>query len=318
MTPEEMDKLVAGVERKLGRSWAELVEWLRERNSLADLEAALQSGKLEAIAATIDAAAVGFAADVSTVYVDGGQRAAAWLDGALDRSVIRFNQQNPRAVRWAERSKYRLRGEISEEQREVIRRVVSDGVQAGRNPREVARDIRSSIGLTDSQAKHVANYRRALESGDSTSLLSSLNRELRDGRFDRAVHAAVRDEKALPPERIDRMVDAYRRNWVNYRAEVIARTEGLRAVHQGTEELYQQALESGELKLGELVRVWNTAGDARTRDSHRTMNGQTRLMGESFETRDGVRLMFPGDPGAPLAEIIQCRCSVSTRLVRVA
>jgi hypothetical protein len=44
------------------------------------------------------------------------------------------------------------------------------------------------------------------------------------------------------------------------------------------------------------------------------MHGQTRALGESFETPDGVELLYPCDPDAPVEETIRCACAVATRL----
>ncbi|MDB5724627.1 MAG: putative head morphosis protein, partial [Novosphingobium sp.] len=50
------------------------------------------------------------------------------------------------------------------------------------------------------------------------------------------------------------------------------------------------------------------AGDKRVRDTHRGMNHQTVGQNESFVSPSGARLRYPGDPLAPAAEIINCRC----------
>jgi hypothetical protein len=44
------------------------------------------------------------------------------------------------------------------------------------------------------------------------------------------------------------------------------------------------------------------------------MRGQKRPFGEPYETGDGVELMYPHDPNAPIEETAGCHCTESTRL----
>ena len=59
-------------------------------------------------------------------------------------------------------------------------------------------------------------------------------------------------------------------------------------------------------KESELVtaRVWIAALDDRTRESHADMHGETILLGEQYSNG----LDYPGDPGGPPEEVINCRC----------
>lgn len=313
MTHAEMETLVGKLERQFGSKWRDIVAWMRDQHSVDDLERAIQMGDYSGVLATVKTAAEAFATDVHAGYVTSAQKASDWLDGLTTDSLVRFDQQNVRAVRWAQQNQYDRIVGITEEQRSVIARVVTEGIAAGRNPRDVARDLRGSIGLTDAQVQIVSNYRRQLESNDPAQLRAALQRELADGRYDRGVERAIEDATPIDPERIDTMVEAYRRNFVNLRAETIARTEGLRAAHEGTEAAYTQAIERGDVDADELIRVWNTAHDARVRDSHARMNGQERKFGEQFLSGAGVPLRYPGDPNAPIGETINERCVLSTR-----
>lgn len=56
-------------------------------------------------------------------------------------------------------------------------------------------------------------------------------------------------------------------------------------------------------------KQWETIGDSKVRESHINANGQTKEVEEAFEV-GGSLLQYPGDGslGAPLAEIINCRC----------
>jgi hypothetical protein len=312
VTDDEMEKLQAAIERDLAAAWTEAVEWMREHNQIDDIADRIGAGDLVGAIAGVKEAAERVAAAIAQGYIDAGQAEAAWLDKLIPKSLITFDVGNPRAVAWQQRNKLERIAEIIEEQREVLQSMLVRGTYNAANPRVTARDLRTAIGLTAKQEGHVASYRAALESGDYAN---AIGRELGDGRFDRSLRVAARDGKTLQAAQIDRMVEAYRRNWVRFRAETIAQTEGLKVLHQGSEELFQQAIDAGKFDVGRIVQRWIAAHDGRTRSSHRAMDGQKRLWGHVFTSGDGYSLRYPGDPNAPRSEIIRCRCRRTMRLM---
>jgi uncharacterized protein with gpF-like domain len=148
------------------------------------------------------------------------------------------------------------------------------------------------------------NYRRLLREGSR----EALTRDLRDRRFDTTVSSAASSGEPLADSQIDRMVDRYRARSLQYRAEVIARTESVRVSSIARQEAFRQTLQQANLDEGVVVRTWMATLDERVRDSHRAMHGQKRGLAEAFESPSGASLMFPGDPSAPAEEVINCRC----------
>lgn len=59
---------------------------------------------------------------------------------------------------------------------------------------------------------------------------------------------------------------------------------------------------------GLTTKRWMTRLDEKVRASHRVLEGQDQPLGGRFQTLNGVMLFRPGDPSAPLNEIINCRC----------
>lgn len=92
-----------------------------------------------------------------------------------------------------------------------------------------------------------------------------------------------------------------------FRAERIARTEACSAVNFGS---LQVAKQSEEFGLS-LVKVWASALQETTRESHRSANGQRRKINEPFSV-GGDRLDFPGDSShdAEAGNIVNCECTV--------
>lgn len=312
MSDEEMEQLLAAIHGDIGGAWSNAVEYLRSENDVSDIQAKLEAGNIHDAVTSLEGAAEKFAHAVNNGYLVSGSTAAAKLAKDAETPIV-FDATNHGAVTAMRQNTVDLVRAISTEQRSMIQQVVVDGLNDRQAPAQIARTIRDSIGLTPTQEQHVANYRAQLESSSSTDLYAAMQRELADGRYDRAVQRAIDSGKPIDPDRIDKMVDTYRDNYVQLRAETIARTESLRAVHEGTQQLYTQAIDNGDIAAENMVRTWHSGNSSRTRDSHRAMDGQKRGMDEPFESGNGNALMYPGDPSAPANDTVNCRCTVSVR-----
>lgn len=308
-----MARLLALVEKHLGVGWIDISEWLRDQNTLDDIEDRLRAGDYDNVVEDLQEAAEKFAAETHSAYVTSGKTTAEWLDKQLPDSLVRFDQTNHLAVARAKSNQLELVGGLKDEQRVMLNQVLVDGTRNGTNPREMARDIRDSIGLAPNQEEAVRSYRRALENGDWSN---ALGRELSSGHSDRAIVAARKAGRTLSAEQVDTAVERYRQNFLTHRAETIARHEALRNVHQGNEDAFQQAIDRGDLDADTLESEWVPAPKTRyARKDHQAMKGQKRKFGEPFETPRGVKLRYPGDPDAPISETAGCRCQKTTRVV---
>lgn len=103
-----------------------------------------------------------------------------------------------------------------------------------------------------------------------------------------------------------------------------------RPAHQDSAELYRRIrvgsarlAQTGTTRAREMVRAnlaagmgatqqtWRTRKDDRVRMSHGALEGETRPVGEPFVTVNGARLLYPGDPEAPIGETANCRCHLT-------
>lgn len=212
--------------------------------------------------------------------------------------------------------------EIVESQRALIRAAATDGLARGINPRTTALQIvgrigangrRSGgiVGLTTQQASYVANAREELSSLNQISLSRYLSRERRDRRFDATIRRAMDEGRQLDDATIDRIVGRYADSLLQLRGETIARTESLAALNSARESAFQQAIDEGLLRAGDLVKRWSATLDPRTRDAHAMMNGTAKALDEPFVSLEtGSRMMYPGDVsmGAGGVDTINCRC----------
>ena len=320
--------ILAAIERahdgnanKIARALREAFEAIRDALSLSELEALLRERPgqvvrlidtlpIENLLATAEAqiAAAAFAGAELTATMQPAVRNAT---GQAVNFV--FNVANPRVAPYAARISGQRVREVSEGVRAVVRDIVRTEVPQGINPRDTARRIRESIGLTARQERAVTNFRRMLEEGDA----AVLDRALRDKRFDSSIRRALAGDKDLTPAQIDKMVDRYRARYIKYRSEVIGRTEAIRALSGGSDEYIRSQVDAGVIDARQVRREWVPTRDGRTREAHIAiprMNPEGVGLDEPFASPLGP-IRFPADPLTDPANSIQCRCSVFVRVL---
>jgi hypothetical protein len=314
---ERIDRLLDQQEARIATILRTAINSLKDEIDLDELATLLEQGRVNEAIDKLQYAADQLGAASNVAFVTAGQSAADWMQNA-GVARIAFDQVNLLAVAQMQAARLELIREFTNEQRKATSMALISGVEAGTNPRAAARNFRDSIGLTTNQWGHVASYRAALErvGVDDQAAENALGRALRDGRGDKQIRAAARANRKLAAEKIDWLVARYTARYVKHRAEVIGRTEALRAVNQGNEEAFRQAIAAGTIRAEQLERTWRTRLDTRERKTHRFLNGQKRGWGEVWVTENGT-LRYPGDPEAPASETIQCRCAILTRIRQI-
>lgn len=223
----------------------------------------------EAIAAgaevvSVDTFDTALAAGTRPLLVDAARSAAS-----ISAS---FEQLNPETLPWIDEHGARLVTAISEETRAGIRAAVRAGLEAGQNPKVVARSILPQIGLTEASARSVATLRERLLAG------------------------------GMDPDKVDAKADRYAQKLLRLRAETIARTEALGA-HNGAESaLWAQARDRG-LLAPTARRRWIVTRDDRTCPRCVRMANQVRAIDEPF-VEPGTRSAVAHPPLHP-----RCRCA---------
>lgn len=230
------------------------------------------------------------------------------------RVRFQFAIRNPVAEQWLRQYSSNMITGIVDDQRNMIRGFLQAGLEAGANPRTTALDLvgrigasgkreGGTIGLTQSQEQWVRNYAQELEQTPG----ASLTRALRDARFDRAVQKAVSTGEPLGADLQAKMVTAYRNRALRYRAETIARSETITALHEAQNQALDQAVQSGGIDAGAITMTWRSAHDKRVRDAHRGLDGESIARGGVFQSSLGP-IRYPGDPSASIENTINCRC----------
>lgn len=263
---------------------------------------------------------------IRTTYAIGGATGANQLGriptpkGTL---VLRFNTRAPAAEKWlSDLSSTRI-VEISNETRQVVRSLLTQGITDGRGPRSVALDlvgridpvsksrVGGAIGLTDAQSGWAINARKELENLDA----NYLTRKLRDKRLDGAFKKAIESGEPMPEKQIDAAVSRLQSRTLRYRGENISRTEALSALSEGQNQAVAQAIETSELDA-DTIKLWDSSGDGRTRPDHVAAENNYPdgiPFNESFNV-GGVMMKWPRDPTGGAKNVINCRCKLITRV----
>lgn len=307
------DQAKAG--RLIKQAFLDAVNALGDQIDVERLIRLLNQGRVDQAIAIVDAQTLAqgwapVASAISTSALLAGQSAARAAN-EFGTITFSFGPTNPQTIEYLRSYELsRLRG-LTQDALESVRRVIADGIRAGRNPIDIAREVREFIGLVPSQTQAVLNYRGYLENLDS----AALNRALRDARFDPTIEAAITSGKPLTQEQVDRMVARYTARYLKYRSEVIARTEAIRAVSIGNHQLWKQTVADGKVRADQITRTWIYTHDSKVRDAHRlipSMNPQGVGLDQPFDSILGP-IMFPGDPAADIANTANCRCTVFTK-----
>jgi len=298
----------------LDQTWpgvrSEFVAAMRQARAGVDmkaLEAAIARGDVDAAfrALRFDAAdlfktdtAITAAMTAGGSYQMGAFQHATRRAPIASRVVQSFGGRNERAERIARDLGARLVTEVVDDTRVMIAQTIRAGLEAGAGPLRTALDIGGRVvngkrqgglvGLDSRRAGWVQNYRAKL---------------LAEGR---------------PQSQIDRMAQQYSNKLLRQRGETIARTETLKALNAGRQEALDQLIENpnNDVRAEDVVRAWDSAGDARTRETHAAADKQDPVpQGQPFIV-GGYSLMYPGDTslGAPAEEVINCRCYVDVRI----
>lgn len=211
------------------------------------------------------------------------------------RSAVAFDTLSPNVVTGIRSLESRVMTTLKTDIRESARQIALRGIEAGKSPKAVARELRDVVGLAPNQESAVANFRKMLETGDR----EALNRALRDKRFDGTLKKALGpDGNGLSVEQIDRMSESYRRRVLAFNAETNAKTAAMDAQKLGQRLSWQNAIDQGIVDRGSLMKRWRGTMDDRERPEHVAMEGEEVHFDAPFSNGQTI----PGDSD------FNCRC----------
>ncbi len=317
----ELDRIFALFEPKVGGAFLEAVEEVKDQINMAELTTALRIGNVtEAIAIVgsqqlasrlrgvgLEPGAESFEDFVMGSFREGGVMGAVQLPRPTALQVS-LDLTNPEAVRFARDVLPARIREISAEQTLAVQDAVLRGFEEGRSAPLIAREIRGSVGLTQSQSTAVGNFRRQLETGKLGNTTPPFNRRL--SASDKSQARALFNSAKPNQTKINSLVNRYETSLLNRRSKDIARTEVHNASISGQNELWRQADEQGLIDKRRTRRIWIPTRDDVLRDDHRAvprLNPDGVLFDQPFLTPVGL-VMHPGQSGNAAFDI-NCRCA---------
>jgi hypothetical protein len=162
------------------------------------------------------------AAELLGELLDAGSRVTL---PAIEKATLAysFDRERPESSQWARHAAGMMISQITGEQRDVVRDVVSAAALGVGDWGDVAQTVRGSIGLTTQQAGWVSNH------------------------YDRAYLTAIRSGMGTAQARARARDSAsrYQTSVHRYRANTIARTETMRAASEGRMQAWNQGLTQG-------------------------------------------------------------------------
>ncbi|UJQ43995.1 head morphogenesis protein [Klebsiella phage vB_KpnS-Carvaje] len=304
--PDIADKYDLRIREALNLVW----ENVRRSESLANLEYIIETQGISGLLPILDTLPDELSAQLRPVIenaiAESGRVVVQVLPKAAVTAPVVFSLVNPRVGAYINNYVGQMIREVSDETVKAVQIAVNQGIVTGRNPRQIARDFRSSIGLTSRQEQTVQRLRAALEKGEAgyvnslTTVTDSTKNAVSAGK--------------LSESQIDKIVEQTRLRYVKQRTETIARTESLRATSVGQDLAIREGQITGAIS-NELLKRWLYRHDTRTRDAHISA-GETNgwiPMNRPFSTPLGP-LMFPRDPNGSASNTINCRCRVQYSL----
>jgi hypothetical protein len=184
-----------------------------------------------------------------------------------------FTLNNPYAKEWADQHVGDLITEVTDDQKLGVKKLISFAMDNGGHPYQTAKTIKTFIGLHSRQVAAVINrWDDLTQQGDQTA------------------------------QQVNDACDAYGRRLLEYRSELIARTETIDALCGGQGAAWQSAKQDGLLP-DTMVQEWIVTPDDRTCPDCLAMEGKTAPIGGQFHSDDF------GDVDGPTLHP-DCRCAI--------
>ena len=242
------------IERDMERALLEQIKALQAEGKLSEIAQVIQVASPEEVLELVNARGVKGIGTVLEPHVVNGAAAGAQVAAKELGRVLVLDMRRPHFQRWLREHMSTMVNQTSGTSIGALKATLRDGINRGRHPMRLAKDLKQSIGLTEPHAKAVAKLRAKLEA---------------DG---------------VPAGRADKQVEAYRQKLIRYRARNIARTESMQSVSAGRQKLWEQ-LTADDAWPDERPpkKSWLTSLDEATCEICQPMNGQRREINETWD-----------------------------------
>jgi hypothetical protein len=176
--PKRILDLLKKLEPYVRDAFISSINDIKKNVSIDEISKHLADGRIDLVIESLqieDAIFEPLARAIEESYFQGGRSAAASIPSGPSSFSIVFNSRMPRAEHWLKTKSSNLVTAITNDQREMIRSVLVQGMSEGVNPREVARGLAGVynpatkireggfIGLTKNQSSYVTQAKKELK-----------------------------------------------------------------------------------------------------------------------------------------------------------
>ena len=262
-----LHRIADGLRPELQRELFAALDGLKHQIPTASLIDLIENGELSRVLAETkltlpDLTALTTALTVAVVA--SANHVTASLTANLEMSFTLINQ---RAVTWAERYAGQLITEVNRETQQAVSEIVQSGFLEGVAPRVQAIAIEQAVGNHPRDAQATFRF------------------------LDGLVQSGMSEKRA------SEMSATYARRLLRHRAEMIARTETMRASNMGQQLAWEAAADQGLLVESEIRRVWIVTDDDRTCPRCLTLDDEQSELGGTFT--EGNKEDWPDVPRRP-------------------
>lgn len=329
LTEEELLKALRELAEKflgpMSQSFLQAVVDIRNGIDYDALVSALSEQNLELALQAIDVSPAPFnrfRMQMTDAYITAGELTSKNIPKPPGSQVtLHFDMSNPRAEDWLRDNAASRVTSLSDQQREMLRRAITDGFIRGESPsnmavalagrlnRQTGQRVGGIIGLSNPQSESVSRMRQRLRSMNREELRKILKVPLRDKRYDRYIIEAIRG-KPISESKIMEAVTSYESKLLKNRALTISRTEIGMAVMAARMESWRQNLEKLDYPEEAIIRRWKHGGGGEDpRIQHVYMNNvEVRGLTERFVMPDGTLMLHALDSAGGAKHCANCTC----------
>lgn len=286
MTPREhalfmaLQRRANGLTPELAKELLAAYKAIREALSDAELARLIADGRIGEIVdeALLDQSFLPLKEKLQQALQRGMKATIPQLPKPAQASVM-FDVLSPKVIDAVRQLDTRVIQTLKADVRDTVRAYVENNLRDGKNPRAVAKQLRTVIGMAPHQEANARKYEQKLT-----------------------------DSGKYSPERIEKMTATYRKKAIALNAETNARTASLDAQKLGNRLSWEEAANKGMVDRALLQKTWLGVLDDRERPEHRALQGVTVGFDETFP--NGA--VTPGD------NEFNCRCIAKYTLKRPA
>lgn len=279
---KKLDRIASAMENAVSVSITRGLATFKRRISEKDVERLFSEGRTDEIIATMPWERL---EDDLRPTVSRLERAALkGSDFAIEELPVPpkdlvIGVTNPRLRRFIDSQIGNMIVNVSQESKKAVQSAISQAFQQAMTPKQTAKIIRQSVGITEKQNLRIMRTRQR-----EMALRESLKQQLEGIADPKSFRATSIRAKlsTLTDEMIDKRVEKRIASAQKNRSIAIARTELNTALNEGQEIVWSEAADRGLFDRDKTYKVWVTVPDQDRTDICAELDGKRVLVDEEF------------------------------------